>query len=106
MKNLKPVVCTLTPAQFVHRGSAWRTIVQTTTRAQECPGGYVLTFDRDERRLAKLVELVASEQACCEWMNLDLVQGDEVTLTMTADSVEGAAVIQAMLGVKDSGPGP
>lgn len=99
MKIYKPVLCTLTPAQLVRRGSSWRTIAIAATRVQECRGGYLLTFVSDECRLAELAQLVAAEKACCEWMSLELVQGDEIVLTMTSDSTEGAVVIKAMLGV-------
>ena len=99
MKNHKPILCTLTPAQLVGRGSSWRKVAMAAIRVEECRGGYLLTFGADEGRLSELAELVAAEQACCEWMNLELVRGEEIVLTMTADSTEGAAVIKAMLGV-------
>ena len=99
MKNLNPVVCTLTTVQRLWRGQSWkRSLRRYAARVDRLPDGVSIELKTDAP-LAELRALVAAESECCRWMNLDLQErADPPVLRITADTDEGVKTIVAMIG--------
>ena len=100
MKNLNPVVCTLTSAQLARRGARWTDALRRlAVRTDPLADGVSITI-KGGLPLEELRRLVQFEAECCKWMNLDLREGPAFsTLTITADTAEGVDVIMRMVGV-------
>jgi hypothetical protein len=98
MKNLNPVVCTLTNVQRALRGQSWRrSLRRFARRVDRLPNGVLLEL-RSDVPLGKLRELVAAEAECCRWMNLELRENAlPASLTITADTDEGVRAIVDMM---------
>ena len=104
MKNVEPVVCTLTPEQRRLQGKGWKdALVQFARRARVLPDGFEVTLANDRAAISQIAELVAREQACCRWMNITLrSEGDKAVLTITADSREGVTALAGMLAFSET----
>ena len=100
MKNLNPVVCTLTSVQRLRRGTRWKGgFRRFAERIDRLSNGIAIAL-KSGVALGELRELVALEAECCCWMNLELRESESPpTLTITADTEEGVATIARMLGV-------
>ena len=100
MAQHKPIVCTLNFAGRLARGISWRDVMRRYARGvTERDDGYVLKLVLEGRELAALEELVESERACCDWMDLNLELGSGTTLTITSTSHGGKTAIAKMLGL-------
>lgn len=98
MDSSKPIICTLTPAQRIARGTTWRDVMrEAVTNVEECPAGFVLTLGGATIDVDTIRELVEAERDCCRWMDLQFGHGDVLTLTITSSSPIGKAAIQQML---------
>lgn len=97
MKNLNPVVCTLTHVERLRRGKRWkRSLFRFARRFERLPNGVFIELASDVP-LADLRELVAAEADCCRWMNLRLQENSVPrALTITADTDEGIRAIVEM----------
>ncbi len=97
MKNLNPVVCTLTTLQRLQRGRRWKSSLRRyARRVERLPNGIAIELKSD-LSLVELRGLVASEAECCRWMNLDLQETElPPILKITADTEEGIRTIVEM----------
>ena len=99
MGKTEAIQCTLSEGQRLARGLTWRDVVRRfVTIVSERPGGYVLTLNADASASMRIKKLVESERRCCAWMHLTIQDGPPATLSITAASMEGKAVIAEMLG--------
>ena len=103
MKNLRPVVCTLTTIGRLRRGTSWkRSLDRYARRFERLPNGVFVEF-KPGFPIGELRELVAAESKCCRWMNLELQEdADPPTLTITADTDEGVRAIIELAGYADT----
>jgi len=100
MLKSEPIVCTLTDDELQSRKVTWQDVVQkSVTSATPIDRGYILTLDVEHSEIEELRELVNAESKCCRWMHLALDE-HAMRLSITSDSVGGAAVIGRMLGVE------
>lgn len=63
-----PIACTLSAADLVDRGEAWRRVLTFATARDDVDGGVLITFDDAPGVAATLEQLAALEAECCSWM--------------------------------------
>jgi hypothetical protein len=100
MRNLLPIVCTLSDTEREARGGRWRKLVRGAGgRVEPIANGVTIALDGSVNR-DEIEELIELEHACCSWMRLDLERKDgNWVLEIAADSGEGAEVIRLMTGL-------
>jgi hypothetical protein len=85
-----PIACSLSGTDMRRRLVAWRELLSSgLVDRHRVPGGIRLAA-RQGAEVA-LLELVELERACCPWINIEIAERAQVTLT--AESTDGEAVL-------------
>lgn len=86
----KPLVCTLTAADYRDRQGAWLKLAPYVRSSTSIPGGLNLTFAATIGLRDSLTELVRLEAECCAWMTFAMADSPEgIQLSITSNSAEG-----------------
>ena len=68
-----PIVCSLSPDQLAHRREHLiRELFQKTLERNELPDGFEFVFPSSEAVLAEVVEFIAFERKCCQFLRFEL----------------------------------
>jgi hypothetical protein len=90
VKNLNPVICTLSAAQLGRRTTRWKDALARYARKTTCIRGGLSIELKSGAPIHEFRELVRLESECCKWMDLELNEHDSgAMLTITADTDEG-----------------
>ena len=86
----KPLVCTLTAADYRDREGAWLKLGPYVRSSAAIPGGLTVTFAAAIGLHDSLTELVRLEAECCAWMAFAITDfPGEIQLSITSDSADG-----------------
>jgi hypothetical protein len=86
----KPLVCTLTAADYRDREGAWLKLGQYVRSSAAIPGGLTFTFAPTVGLQDSLTELVRLEAECCAWMAFAMAESPEgLRLSITSNGAEG-----------------
>lgn len=92
MADSPAIVCTLSAEELHNREGAWvKLLASGLVRRDMVPGGIRLIAEPGAA--AALLELIELERDCCAWIQFEVRDGAEVT--MTADG-EGEVVLAEM----------
>ena len=102
MGRNRPIVCTLTEGARGDRWVRWRDALRReATHVAKTPDGVSIALKGSDWGLTEISNLVEAERSCCAWMDFGLKRDEaSVTLTISADSDEGAQVIRNMLSLE------
>lgn len=68
-----PIVCSLSPDQLAHRREhVIRELFQKTLERKELVDGFEFVFPSSEAVLAEVVEFIAFERKCCQFLSFEL----------------------------------
>jgi hypothetical protein len=86
----KPLVCTLTAADYRDREGAWLKLGPYVRSSAAIPGGLTFTFAPATGLHDSLTELLRLEAACCAWMTFAMAESPEgLRLSITSNGAEG-----------------
>jgi hypothetical protein len=66
------IACSLTSQELVERGSDWESMFSEAEAASTLAEGYAFRFAGNPGQIARLVELIAAERACCPFFTFGL----------------------------------
>lgn len=88
----RPIVCTLSAADFEDREGAWKKLMASGLVERDLvPGGIRLRAAPGAAEA--LMQLIDLERECCAWIDFGVSDGSVVTLTAEGD---GEAVLAGM----------
>lgn len=98
MKNLNPVVCTLSAAQLGRRSMRWKdALARYIRKTNRIPGGLSIELKRGAP-MDEFLDLIRLESECCKWMDIELNEDDSgAKLTITAATDEGVDALSGIL---------
>lgn len=93
-----PVACTLTTKQAAGQVVEWGDAQRRATHIAPIEGGVRMTFPATMSE--EIADLARREGACCSFLTLaSNVEGDTLTLDVTAANPDGVAVISLLAGI-------
>ncbi len=81
--SLPVIACSLTAGGQRERLSEWRSLLSTAESHEELPTGMRFRFPPDLKDRVRL--LAAAESECCAFLRFDIVEADDLVLTVEAD---------------------
>jgi hypothetical protein len=92
MADPPPIMCTLSDTDLRDRGQAWQKLLRSgLVERERVPGG--IRLHAGPGAAEALIQLIDLERECCAWINFDVRDGSDVTLTADGD---GEAVLAGM----------
>jgi hypothetical protein len=95
--DAKPIACSLTSEELLHRDKSWRKVAKFAMESREIPGGLAFVFRRDPGVEDSLRQLIQLEAECCPWMTFSLEAGQEMLrVGMTGEGDAGEMAVREM----------
>ncbi|MGI8825082.1 MAG: hypothetical protein ACR2JC_05450 [Chloroflexota bacterium] len=86
-----PVVCTLTEAALMERKAGIDKLAAEALEAAELPDGYSLRFPGNAKSIARIVDIIVAERACCLFFTFGLTfMPNEGPVSLHVRGPEGA----------------
>ena len=93
----QPVACSLRPGDLEDRTGAWRELCTGRLLGREwVDGGWVLRLTAAPGVAAAARELARLEAECCPWMDVEVTDGEVVTIRITSSRPGGSDAIREL----------
>lgn len=94
----KPIACSLELREAANQALEWRDLQSHALASESIEHGIAVIYPLAVAET--LGDLVSRESACCSWLHLELIPGDEIVrLEFRSDHPDAASVIAAIAGV-------
>ena len=99
IRDVPPVVCTLTRQALTERVLAWHDLAALAITAERIESGVASTYPLDLH--VAIVDLAEREHDCCgSWLDAEvIVEGQHVRLELTTVNPNGLPMIRQMSGL-------